>query len=97
MSDLSCFAYTPIEQNSCPIAEVYLLWHDVLQQAIFDLQFHPLDSRSSHRWFLSESLEVGSFLWICNTVGGNPEILRKKYHSQLNAMILGKLTKSRTN
>lgn len=89
MSDLSAFAYTPIESSSCPIKEIYLLWHDVLQQAIFDLQFHPLDSRSSHRWFISESTEIGSFLWICHTVGGSPEHLRKKYQAQL-AEVFGK-------
>jgi len=90
MNDLSALAYTPDDPSSCPIKEVYALWHDVLMQAIFDLQYHPLDSRSSHRWFLSESVEIGSFLWICHTVGGSPEHLRKKYSTQLTSMITGK-------
>lgn len=89
MSDLSCFAYTPDDPSACPVREVYHLWHDVLMQAIADLQFHPMDSRSSHRWFLSDSTEVGSFLWICNTVGGSPDHLRKKYSTQLNSMLYG--------
>lgn len=97
MTDLSALAYTPDDSSACPAREVYALWHDVLLQAIFDLQFHPMDSRSSHRWFLSDSTEVGAFLWICNTVGGSPDHLRKKYQEQLSSMITGKLKKSRVN
>jgi len=87
MSDLSVFAYTPDSLGQDSLSGVYLLWHDVLLLAIEDLYRHPLDSESSHRWFLSSSTEIGSFLWICHTVGGSPEHLLRKYKRQLDAVL----------
>lgn len=96
MSDLSAFAFSP-EPSTDPHSGVFLLWHDVLDLAIEDLSLHPMNIESSHRWFLSNSTEIGSFLWICNTVGGNPDYLRKKHKKQLDRVLDTKHVKKYKN
>ncbi|MEO5334422.1 MAG: hypothetical protein H7839_20600 [Magnetococcus sp. YQC-5] len=48
------------------------LWASVIQQAIADLSNHR-HSRDAESWLLSESLETGSFLFICDSLGLDPD------------------------
>jgi hypothetical protein len=58
------------------------LWAAVLKQAIKDAQrelsanmfnFKKMSRQSAVRWFLSETQEVGSFLWVCSLTRIEPE------------------------
>lgn len=49
-----------------------LLWLAVLQAAIDDLgRYPPGHPDNAERWFNSKSEEVGSYLWICETLEQN--------------------------
>ena len=52
------------------------LWAAVLKQAIKDSRQCSKDSFNNPRlWFISESQEVGSFLWICAVLNIDPELI----------------------
>ena len=49
------------------------LWASVLVQAIKDVQGNYLRYREeAFKWLQSESMEVGSFLWVCSVLELDP-------------------------
>jgi hypothetical protein len=55
------------------------LWADVLNSAIGDLDLPPNNIYNSVTWFLSDNREIGSFLWICETLDLSPYIIIRRY------------------
>ena len=53
------------------------LWAAVLEQAIKDFSRGYFYADRARAWFESESEEVGSFLWICRTLGVDSECTRE--------------------
>ncbi len=51
------------------------LWASVIQQAIADLS-NPRYCREAESWLDSEVFEAGSFLFICEDLGLNPDRVR---------------------
>lgn len=45
------------------------LWAEVLKQAIEDLDLPRTHPNSSLGWFLSTSIEICSFHWVCHVLG----------------------------
>ena len=63
-----------------------MLWRAVLNKAVIDFACpgyeYGLDpvlvQRSAARWFLSNSSSVGSFLFVCELLGIDPQWFRKQ-------------------
>ncbi|MEO5340384.1 MAG: hypothetical protein H7837_07705 [Magnetococcus sp. MYC-9] len=51
------------------------LWASVIQQALADLD-NPRYRREAEGWLESDSLEPGSFLFICDALGLEPDRIR---------------------
>ena len=54
------------------------LWTEVIVQAIEDLSSHTHDQRerSALLWFNSRTEAVGSFIWACNVINIDPDVIR---------------------
>lgn len=64
------------------------LWTAVLERAIEDALRggkYWIHRENARFWFLSENHELGSFLWICDTVNLDPSLLRKFVLRKSNA------------
>jgi len=65
------------------------LWLAVLEQAVKDARgtrtYHSI-MREAREWFRSENEDPGSFLWICQLLGLDPEAVRgtvaKEYYCE---------------
>lgn len=61
------------------------LWTAVLEAAIFDLKKgDKLIFRQTKSWFLNKkNIGVGSFLWICDNIGIEPELFLSNIQEKL--------------
>ena len=75
------------------------LWESVLERSLEDMELlikqrhspvrkrhewiYRQDLRSLRRWFLSQSEEVGAFLWICDTADLNHRFILSKIKGRL--------------
>jgi len=53
------------------------LWVEVLKEALLDLTKGDDARHRAERWFQSSDEHIGSFLWLCNTIGLNPTAIRR--------------------
>lgn len=62
-----------------PLVEEKKLWEHVLLRALRDLRSSAPRIRSEAReWIESERDTVGSFLWVCATIGIDPTDFRRR-------------------
>jgi hypothetical protein len=75
------------------------LWASVILQAVDDcLGFGVVEKqyrrtqiqRSARLWFLSDCIEPGSFVWICQTIDLEPSWIRRKMRPHLESNRAGK-------
>ena len=61
------------------------LWTAVLKQSIEDLQDDNLKIKlSANSWFYRDDFDVGSFRWVCKSLGVNHNSVRKRIFFQKN-------------
>lgn len=75
----------PARYKDYTFDDCYRIWKDVLIQAVDDLTI-PMNSTisryNSAAWFLSNSTQPGSFLWVCSLLSISPSRLRS-HHSHI--------------
>ena len=70
-------------------AEAIELWCAVLERAIEDLAYYRRGKvASSCDWFISNSIDEGSFIWVCRELSSkmykfNPNEIRRKYYNDI--------------
>ncbi len=82
---------TPADLPDVEVAhdEAIDLWCAVLERAIEDLAPYMRDRiDSSCDWFISNEVEVGSFIWVCRELSSrefkfNPKDIRKRYYKYI--------------
>ena len=56
--------------------EAQALWYAVFERAVDDL-LDDYERTPAARWFISNSIEIGSFIWICEQLDIDPQVVRK--------------------
>lgn len=78
----SSFKWLSVDPNLAPTSVPYTrergLWLSVLWQALNDLvkDAKPKEQQRARRWVMDQRLYIGSFNWVCDSIGFDADSLR---------------------